>query len=59
MPKEPSQQPDPNVAMNPMLEKRGRRVFTAEYPLNTMQQVDDYELGQVLHSEQLCSESAA
>jgi len=58
VPKEPSQQPDPQVTPNPKLEKRGRRVFTAEYKLKIIQQADACkhgELGQLLRTEKLYS----
>jgi len=58
VPKESSQQPDPKVTPNPKLEKRSRRVFTAEYKLKIIQQADECkhgELGQLLRREKLYS----
>ena len=58
MPKEPSQQPDPQVTPNPKLEKRSRRVFTTEYKLNIIQKADkckNGEVGTLLRRENLYS----
>ena len=58
MPKEPSQQPDPQVTPNPKLEKRSRRVFTTEYKLKIIQQADECkhgEVGKLLRRENLYS----
>ena len=58
MPKEPSQQPDPQVEPNPKLEKRSRRTFAPEYKLKIIQQAEACkhgELGQLLRREKLYS----
>ena len=58
MPKEPSQQPDPQVTPNPKLEKRSRRVFKTEYKLKIIQQADECkhgEVGKLLRRENLYS----
>ena len=62
MPKDPSQQPDPQVTPNPKLEKRSRRVFTPEYKLKIIQQADACkhgEIGHMLRREKLYSNQLA
>jgi len=56
MPKPSTHLPDPQSTPKPELEKRTRRVFTAEYKLNILKQADacQYgELGVLLRREKL------
>lgn len=58
MPKEPSDKPDTQVTPDPKLEKRTRRIFTAEYKLKIIQEADACkhgELGHLLRREKLYS----
>ena len=62
MPKEPSTLPDSQVAPDPALEKRTRRIFTPDYKLRIVQEAEACkhgELGALLRREKLYSNQLA
>ena len=61
-PKDPTNTPDPQVMPDPMLEKRTRRTFKAEYKLRIVQEANACkhgELGALLRREKLYSNQLA